>query len=186
MKKLGKYLVIASGIIALTSCNFLKKEYTTLTYSQFDYATLYNGLTPSIGDINLLVVPIEFSDKESFTKEQLNNINYSFNGNKEDNSNDYWESLKSYYNKSSYGKLNFNCVISDVFTPSFTSSLFVAKENANLDYFQTGTHVLAEEVYNKATINSKPINYKDFDSNKDGYVDGVWFIFNAGTTYEVF
>ncbi len=186
MKKIGKYLVIATGIIALTSCNFLKKEYTTLTYSQFDYATLYNGLTPSVGDVNLLIVPIEFSDKDSFTEEQLNNINYSFNGYKDDNSNDYWESLKSYYNKSSYGKLNFNCTISDVFTPSFSSSLFVAKENANLDYFETGTHVLAEEVYNNATINSKPIDYKNFDSNKDGYVDGVWFIFNAGTTYEVF
>ena len=30
------------------------------------------------------------------------------------------------------------------------------------------------------------INYLDYDSNKDGYVDGIWFIYNAKDQKEVY
>ena len=135
------------------------------------------SVTPSTGDVNILVVPIQFKDKTAFNTNQLNAINASFNGNKENGENDYWESTASFYKKSSYGKLNFNFDICDPYVPSISSSKF---ESITDDYATETTTLLKELNSNAPTIDGKKVNYSDsrYDSDKDGYIDGVWLIYN--------
>ena len=94
------------------------------TYQDLNEAN-NSPITPSktnLGEeVNILVVPVEFSDSEfsyqrrliNFDKKELNAIEASFNG--EINENTYRESVASYYDKTSYGNLNLNFEITDVY-----------------------------------------------------------------------
>ncbi len=153
---------------------------------RFTYSSLFENLDcygiPSKGNPNILVVPVEFSDLKStysFTKANLQTLDAAFNGNKENHENDYADSLRSFYKKSSYNKLDMNFVITDPLIPSITSSTFVSLESSSSSQAQ-GSYNIVEELYQKGTINNQKINFHDskYDYNSDGYVDGVWFIYN--------
>ena len=184
IKRKAKYIFILTLIATLTSCDFSKVSNENLTYKGLDKSTIYKSYTPSIGDINILVVPIEFNDVEPFTNEKLININLAFNGDPNNNNETtYWESVKSYYDKSSYHNLNFNFDIADTFSPSISSLEFVNLEkNGSIN----GTNTILDELYYKLTINNKKVDYQDYDNDLDGYVDGVWLIYNAGTYRQVY
>ena len=104
-KKIFCSLITVSLLLA--SCNeseevnkdpTIVNPYNLLTYSEFDESTFTRGLTPNTGDVNILVVPVEFSDFRAFTNSQINNINICLNGDESlDNKTPYWESVKSYY-----------------------------------------------------------------------------------------
>lgn len=163
----------------------LLNGYRKINKSRFVYDDIYKanrslGITPSKGNVKVLVVPVNFSDLITVydfrNKSNLNKLKGAFSGTKEDYTNEYAESLKSFYLKSSYGELNFDFVFTDVFTPSFTSTTFVNRA----DDYGTETSYLIEEFYANGTIDKQKINFSDpiYDSNNDGYVDGVWFIYN--------
>ena len=67
---------------------------------------IYKGVMPSTGDVNVLVIPIDFYDypRENVTV-SLMDLHLTFFG-KDDEVE--WESVSSYYYKSSYGKLNIS------------------------------------------------------------------------------
>ena len=158
---------------------------TNTTYLDLEYSGCFASV-PSVGKPKILVVPVQFSDYTKFSTSDLSAINATFIGTNSDGSNNYWESLKSFYYKSSYGKLDLDIVISDVYVPSITGKTFRTMENTDTDYGAHGSYTLLDEVYSKATINGSKINYKDFDTNSDGYVDGVWMIYNAAKYNEVY
>ncbi len=108
----------------------LNKENVKFTYDDV-FQSQYLGVVPSKGSPHVLVVPVEFSDQESykFNSTNLQTLNATFNGNKSDHTNDYRESVRSFYYKSSYGALDINFDITDVYTPSISSSTFVTLEN---------------------------------------------------------
>ena len=151
------------------------------------YLDIYNsqgyGITPSIGDINILVVPVEFNDYEPFSDNQLEAINKAFNGENSDYSNSYWESVKSYYLKSSYNKLNFNFDITDVISSPLSGDEFTFKENLSDG---RGSLELLDYIYQNLTINNRQVDYSNYDNNNDGYIDGVWLIYNANNYNEVY
>jgi hypothetical protein len=62
---------------------------------------------PSTGNVNVLVIPIEIGEEE-FTDQQIEDLNLAFNGTSEDTG---WESVSTYYNKVSKGKLNLKADI---------------------------------------------------------------------------
>ena len=151
------------------------------------YLDIYNsqgyGITPSIGDINILVVPVEFNDYEPFSAYQLEAINKAFNGENSDYSNSYWESVKSYYLKSSYNKLNFNFDITDIISSPISGDEFTFKESLSDG---RGSLELLDFIYQNLTINNRQVDYSNYDNNNDGYIDGVWLIYNANNYNEVY
>ncbi len=154
-----------------------------------DFYTYYDientkgmSMTPSTGNVNILVVPIEFSDYDSFSKSQIESINVAFNGSNNNKTNSYWESVSSFYNKSSYGKLRLNFDICDTYIPSISGSQFKNLEKNDGD----GSIFLLDECRDKLKINNSLINYKNYDSDDDGYVDGIWLIYNANKNSEVY
>ena len=75
---------------------------------------------PSIGTPKMLVIPVNL-DNSKKTDQTLNDIKIAFAGTAEQTG---WESVKSYYYKSSYQKLNIDFVFTDWFTPSNDASYY--------------------------------------------------------------
>lgn len=130
----------------------------------------------STGNQNILVLPICFSDfpltKLGLTEETVNeNLRKLFFGSKEETG---WESVGSYYQTSSYNKLNISGEVADIYTLDKTLYEF-----CNL----TGTDPSYDPTYyvvNKASENFKNTYEGDitkFDQNKDGYFDSIWVVY---------
>jgi len=88
-------------------------------YRYYDDNSTTNGLNclESTGNQKILVVPVSFADHsfENDTKTKII-IQNAFFGN---NSVNLYESVASFYNKSSYGKLKLTGEVTDVFTSSY-------------------------------------------------------------------
>ncbi len=142
-----------------------------------EYGTLGEGNMPSLGTTKLLVIPVYFSGTfdSKPTEGDIETIEKAFFGSKEDTG---WESLKSYYATSSYGKLDIEGVVTEAYEFPYSSSTFqwnYEKETMDTDY------VL------KAAVNwAKSQGYIDssFDANEDGFLDGVDLIYFTNKTYE--
>lgn len=158
-------------------------------YSKFTYDDLNRSsetpVTPSKGNVNILVVPVQFSDLRAFSDNNLDLIEYAFNGSNEDNTTSYWESCKSFYYKSSNGALNFNFEVTDVFVPEISSETFKLYED---NYGTESSMILDEIAISGLTIDNSPVNFNDskYDSNNDKAIDGVWMIYNATNRFEVY
>ena len=205
LKRVGIISVLGISALCLTSCQAIidyifgffenfgfgtgeynPDDYATVTqekgnYSKFTYQDINlasdDAVTPSRGTVNILVVPVQWSDLSSYSSSQLSAIDASFNGTKDNSTNDYWESVKSFYYKSSNGILNFKFNITDVFVPSYSSTKF----NNDADSYGTEMTDLLDEIYSKGLkIKSSAVNFRDskWDSNSDGYIDGIWVIHN--------
>lgn len=153
----------------------------------------YMPVTPSTGDVNILVIPVQLNSKslfgttEKFSSTRLNNIEAAFNGNKEDGTTSYWESVSSFYKKSSYGKLNLHFDVLDPYSSVMSKSEFEAK----VDDKGSETIALLDEIYSfrhALTKDGEEIDITDstrYDKNNDGYIDGVWLIYNVFDQREV-
>lgn len=117
----------------------------------------------SVGEANLLVIPIEFSDyrceelkvsKETY----INNVKNAFFG---DPSNVMYESVASYFNKSSYGKLKIKGKVVEEF---FTSPYSVNYLNSHYD----SERALVLDI-KKEALKWYESKYKDIE---DFYIEG--------------
>jgi len=124
---------------------------------------LTQGL-PNTGDVNVLVLPIYFTG-HTFPTNYKDTLDKAFNGTSEDTG---WESLNSYYYKSSYGKLNLTATILDAYNVGTYNSK--AKQDSGLDY----QYILEVISYYDSTI-----DYSKYDSNNDGYIDCLYLIYST-------
>ena len=197
MKKYLKLLSLIGVSLLLTGCNrnniedpdtpnnpsdpeepITPSERDFKAYQDIDEYMSTSGLTPSKGNVNILVVPVEFSDLSEFDNETLNMIDDTFNSTNPT----YFESVKSYYQTCSYNKLNFNFTLCDPYTSIISSTNFKRLETNGIN----GTTRILNDMYNKLTINGESVNYSNYDSDLDGYVDGIWLIYNNANANEVF
>ena len=155
----------------------------------------HSPITPSTGDVNILVVPVNFDlndirpyERSSYIDfnddKYLEAMEYTFNGvSSLDGANPYWESVSSFYEKSSYGNLHFNFEITDPFTPEMSASEFLSKEDLTSSSSSVGgSQALITDILERGlTKNDVPIDIFDakYDQNEDGYIDGMWLIYNV-------
>lgn len=149
------------------------QSYSSTSYTYYDIgqeATYYNWkYINSIGDQKILVIPVKISEYASLaTSSLLTDIEKTFFGKSSDT---YWESVTSFYYKSSYGKLNFSGeVVKDYMGPFTVDELTSTKTKDGID-----TVLNATDSY----LTKNNINPKDYDSNNDGYIDLVWYVYAA-------
>ncbi len=124
----------------------------------------------SQGTYNALVIPVAFTNY-SFTTQELANLEIAFNGTSAQTG---WESVKTYYQKSSYGKLNITFDITDVFTAPNASSYY---DNSN---YGSGSEQLLIEALDY--FDGK-IDYNKYDVDNDGCIDAVYLIYAAPVEY---
>jgi len=136
-------------------------------------------LAPS-GDINCLVIPVNVKDfpfaEQSYKDDYRKAIDEAFNGQgKTDTS--YWESVSSFYEKSSYGKLKLHFDIADVYDPDRTSQDLLKDNGIDLS-FSGSLPIINEALTDYINRNGSGCTQK-YDNNHDGYVDGLWLIYSA-------
>lgn len=143
------------------------------TYTISDYAkrNVYNWhYTPSLGEVPLLVIPVLTpGDEAKATSSNLSLIKKVFYGSSSDLD---FESLRSYYYQSSYGKLDFKGAVTDYFNPADVDSTYgsISRYNAN-------TIAKIPQMALDWAVRNYGIDPKDYDSDKDGCVDGIWLVY---------
>ncbi len=131
---------------------------------------------PTTGDQKLLVIPVTIKGHEAnATLENKNQIEKAFFGKTSDT---YFESVSSFYKKSSYGKLNITGQVTDWYNCDLTLEEIYALKNDK--YADSGIFKLSNKAIEwvKSTYESS-IDLKDYDNNKDGFIDGVYFVYSA-------
>lgn len=142
-----------------------------------------NDLLPleSKGAYHCLVVPVQFSNY-AVTNTQLDNLNKAFNGSTTDTG---WQSVKTYYQTSSYGNLDMTFDIQSVYTAKNDSSYYetttksVTCEGERVDL--AGDAIILEEVM--AWITTQ-IDLSVYDHDNNGILDAIWIIYTAPVVYD--
>lgn len=161
-----------------TSQNTARPEYTyTKTYKDWigegfsTSSTAGYRYLPSTGNAKILVIPIQFSDY-TFTNYELNRIQKGFFG---DSTNTGWESVASYYYKSSYGQLNIDGAVTDVISLNMSSTQFTTNYNSySGDYTSVVLETALQTLYEEQSY-----DFSSYDLDGDGYLDAVWMVYSA-------
>lgn len=207
-KKKFTAVLAALGLLAsLSSCYFMNPNYriswnhpstetkTTdkVSYGTPDYSSSFSkdnlnkdtvgyGLgykyMPSTGDRKILVVPVETTDytfSDSYGSDWRTTLEHGFFG---DSSDTGWESVSSFYEKSSYGKLHISGEVTPVINLNVTSSKLSSLNDSYSEKGMNYTDILLDEVIN--TLNKDTdINFADYDTDKDGFIDAVWLVYSV-------
>ena len=155
---------------------YYKATYQSVYFRDVRKSYLFKNDIPSLGDQKLLVVPIKFKDSTyadnelGGTDKVYEDIQKVFFGDPEETG---WESVSSYYKKSSYGKLNLTGKVTDWFT---------------LDMNFLEVDALPQEKYIDPTVWIKRQvgkwyleNYDDaqeFVVDQNGYIDSLWMVYD--------
>ena len=126
---------------------------------------------------NVLVVPVEFSDVtfddaygvENGEERIKSELEIAFNGTAEETN--YWESVTSYFEKSSFGNLNFNFDVTDV----------VSLDVSTDDVLERRTDVvtIVSDAFESMKSSNSELDFTKYDYDSDGLMDGIWFIYSA-------
>ncbi len=129
---------------------------------------------PATGDVKVLVFVVDFSDSAmTDAAQKLLDVNLAFNG----SSNDLvYESLNSYYLKSSFGKLNITADIFGVYRASQPAQYY--EDNYEDSYVES------DLIFEILTYYDDQINFTDYDANNDGFIDGIYIIYNYPVSYD--
>lgn len=114
---------------------------------------------PSSGNVKVLVVPISFANESSSS---ISTIEACFNGNSTKLAT---ESVSSYYQKSSYSKLNLSFDV-------YSSWIQMPKKYT---YYDSN---IKELISYALSYVSKSYDLSKYDSDSDGYIDSIWFIYD--------
>jgi M6 family metalloprotease-like protein len=129
---------------------------------------------PSQGDVNVLVIPVEFKGYP-FSDSCKADLQHVFGGSSDSTA--YWESLTSFYSKSSRCALTLECTLGETYALDVTPYDFVAT-NATEEVATSKTReVLRDAVANYKTVHGSDSTLK-FDNDGDGYIDGVYLIYS--------
>lgn len=132
----------------------------------------YEGGCPTTGNVNVLVIPVEFIDKLHTSKQSLSSLNLALNGGDGEESLKFGMSVSKYYNLSNNGKLNLNFEImgggTKWYKPSKSSTYYINQDKNNSS---SNTDMAIVNSILKA--NSSDIDFSHFDSDNNGMVDAV-------------
>lgn len=164
-----------------------KDHYESLSYEKYDkstanietYRDLYNsrpGEKPYLnmsgtGEQKLLVIPVSFSNSDtSKLNPKRAKIQNAFFGKESTTS---YESVASFYNKSSYGHLKLMGKVSEWFDLGMTPE----ELKTNIHPSSYGSSYVASKAVEWYAQNNDDL--ADFDTDEDGYIDGIFLIYDT-------
>lgn len=156
---------------------YFKSASPSITQEEYKLSAELFSL-PATGTVNMLVIPVTFSDFRitgTSATNRKNDIQKAFFGNASETG---WQSVKSFYETSSYGKLTLNGVVSDWYDSTYSSTSFanLTPTGTFADYYDPTWTMLNNAVswYKSTTGN----NLSSYDSDNDGFIDAVYLIYN--------
>lgn len=151
------------------------KVSTSLTYKNMQKHSIYTSFTPSTGDVKMLALPIIFTDSE-FQKSNFSTAKTNLeNGLFGQSDKTGWESVSSFYYKSSFEQLNISGTVADPYEYGKSSTTF---QNEVLRQ-RYSTETLLTDALNYYKQNNPDVDLTQYDSDSDGYLDGVYLIYMA-------
>ncbi len=142
-----------------------------------DYGEVAGTLAyPSKGSQKLLVLPIIIEDYELSPSRQskiISDLEALFNGEADETG---WESVRSFYEASSYGQLQIEATIAPWYDSDKTIEEIDRQNSSSLT--SEGVSYLMREAI-EAYRESSGDDLSSFDSNQDGFIDGVWMVYSA-------
>lgn len=133
------------------------------------------NVCPSIGDVNLLVIPVHLPGGKYNTNEVREDIEKAFFS--KNDSRLGFKSLTEYYYESSYGQLNFQGTVTNWFDVAEYTNI---KRLNQVTQGDDGT--IVTEILKKAVAWAEAeegIDLTKYDNNKDGSIDGVWLVYDV-------
>lgn len=176
------------GGSSTTPAGVMEKQ--TYSASSFDDATLQDKLVaandraiglPSVGTYKALVIPVQFQG-ETITSTQLANLKIAFNGTEEQTG---WESVYTYYQKASYGKLNLTFDVLAPYTTSNNASYYQSSRS-RASHYEGGSYTrCGDEAVLVEALNyyQSKLDLSQYDYNNDGFIDGVYLIYSHDVNY---
>ena len=178
------FLTILTGSLSLTGCDIFdnqkdKIDKAEISYTYNDYLHYnYHDLdgTPLKGSPKLLVVPVWFTDSRTYipvaSKEKVReDIQKAYFGSDDEVG---WKSVKTYYEELSGGKLSLNGVVTPWYECGRASSYYYSDLSG-----QAATNSLVTSAVNWYKQQNRRVNMEDFDSDHNGYIDGVMLIYGS-------
>lgn len=201
MKKLLQVVILLFFMLMLQACDFSsftiprykKKTTADIPTEEYERSTLGNiesyddaytfkdvlkmiggtdGYMPSTGDIKILVVPIKFKDvttSNSKLQKYHDDLERAFFG-----TDTGFESLKTYYEKSSYNKLRITGDVLPWYVPEQRSTYYESVYDDSSTPISRSLGELAIE----ALSSYDSLDLSDYDYDKDGILDGVYLVCN--------
>lgn len=152
------------------SSNVIEEDFYSISEGvDFNKLNKTEGLTPSKGEVDILLIPIEFEDISTSIDRSL--LDKAFNSKNDETIE--WYSVSEYYETSSYGNLNMNFQILDSYTPKNISTYYTSNYE-NSEYTNASSDIVLEAL----SFYDNEIDFSNYDSNNDGYIDGVYLIYN--------
>lgn len=146
------------------------REWSELLYTEHG-----EGFFPSSGTSKLLAVPVLMNDEEVTADEMATRkaaMQKAFFGAASDTT---WQSVKSYYETASYGKVTIEGIVTDPITLDDTWATLNSKAASNSTYYND----IIEEVYDKLFYNSDAQLHgreSEYDGNGDSLIDGIYLV----------
>lgn len=163
--------------VTVNDSSSITKTHLSYTYDDYmanNYYTLDN--CPLSGSPKLLIIPIWFSDSDTFIatdhKETVrSDIEKTYLGS---NSDTGWRSVKTFYEEESQGAMTLTGVVTDWYNVGVSYKTY-----ANNSSGQSATTSLVTTASNAYFGKSGSDPRSSFDTNNDGYLDGVMLIYAA-------
>ncbi|MBO4286344.1 MAG: hypothetical protein J5880_03310 [Bacilli bacterium] len=129
---------------------------------------------PNSGTVKSLTIPVYFTDTDGYLTEEgttkakvITDLRKAFYG---EEGADGWNSVKTYYNKVSGGKLSFSGTVSDWYEPGYSSAYVNSQERINN---------LVSECVNWYFTEHKDDDIRAYDSDNNGVFDSLNIIYGC-------
>ena len=136
------------------------------------YNVNYLPSLPSVGNSKMLVVPVKIKGEALPADKDVikSSLAKAFFGKSEDTG---WESVSSFYEKSSYGKQHISGSVSNILETNYTLSDL---RKANDEEASNITNKILQEAYDMYFIDERH-STDEFDSDKDGFIDSIYLVY---------
>ena len=163
------------NVTVLENVNYTPK-YLDYTYNDLDNNNYYEltrgNYCPSRGQAKTLVIPIWFTDSNTFISDKnklRNQIKEAFFGEARANG---WNSVKSFYEEESKGQLTYSGTVADWYEPGYS----YATLGADPGTYQTQLVLNAVDNYFSNHPLEKP---SDYDKDNNGVMDGLYILYGC-------
>lgn len=131
---------------------------------------LYEGMLPSVGNSELLVLMIQFSNDKFNSNDSNERIGNLFFGDDLE-----YHSVKSFYSESSFDNLELTGDVLPIYTAKYNSSYY------EREYGDWASDALIQEAL---LYYDNTVDYSEFDSNDDGIIDNIVALYAKYYDYE--
>ncbi|MDR2828451.1 MAG: InlB B-repeat-containing protein, partial [Acholeplasmatales bacterium] len=146
---------------------------TTNEYEIANFSSKNTGL-PSKGTYHVPVIFVDFTN-DRFTSSEKQKAELAFNGTSAGTG---WESVSTWFTKSSYGALNLTFDFVGTYSSTKNSSYYDDSGEGN----ELGDQVAIAEAM--AYINPF-VDFSIYDYNNDGNIDSIYFIYSVADNYDI-